>query len=218
MLKQLSEDLQIMLRILEKSIDDQRQSEFVSAMNIRLVSMPPVQRMMYLEGYGAVFFLEVSFPLAPSQDDKKTVEKPQKTNSEWEAAKREVMEQHDPFMGEFKGEFAFGGDREKYDEQRVLLLKKALTESLKNAANIGQLKPDEKVTVIIQNQSKSDMRQPIRVINTGKIKAGNVEIQQIGFKANDTMTLSVQKQHAEQYLKNAIDAKKFAENVTIDIP
>ena len=211
--KQLSEDLPIMLRILEKAADIQRKSEF-TAMNIRLVSMPPVQRMMYLEGYGAIFFLDVPFPLIQNQNAKDTKEAATKSNSEWEAAKREVLNQHDPFAGDLKGEYV---GIPKYDEQKVSQLKKSLTESLKNVANIGQLKPDEKVTVIVQNQTSSDLNQPMMFVTAGKMKSGKVEIQEYGFKTSNVMTLSVQKRYAEEYLKGDLSEEKFAENVTVDI-
>jgi hypothetical protein len=88
-LLQTREDLAILSRILRKAAG--RTDGQPEAMGIVLSALPGLQQpqAMYLGGYGAVFVLNVQFPLAPAAEvEKKPAEKTADTT--WEEARREL--------------------------------------------------------------------------------------------------------------------------------
>ncbi len=103
---------------------------------------------MYLQGYGALFLMNVDFPLsAPPEAEKQQEEQPEKENVDqlWKETRRELyepQERHRPGRGVEDQEV-------KYDAEKVEKLKTTLIESLKHAANIRILKPDESVILSI---------------------------------------------------------------------
>ena len=97
-----------------------------------------------IDGFGAVFLLNVNFPLVgpvakPSEGVTNEV-----SNSTWDEARREL---YGPPPGAEND--AFVEPREEYDSKRVEKLKGTLLEALKNASNMRNLKPNETVTVVV---------------------------------------------------------------------
>jgi hypothetical protein len=141
---QLEEDLGIMAYILDKALEERLggQNHGRTVMGINLMFGPSASaRNLYLEGYGAVFILNVGFPLqAPAKSEQQKEEAP--TNSTWEDARDELYGQHTDF-----GTPAPPGV--EYSQDKVDRLKEALIESLKNAANIRDLKTDEWITLVV---------------------------------------------------------------------
>ena len=103
---------------------------------------------MYLQGYGALFMMGVDFPLsAPPEAEKQEQKEPEKDNVDqvWEQTKKQIYEPQEtrrPGRGAEHQEV-------KYDAEKVEKLKTTLIESLKHAANIRILKPDESVVLSI---------------------------------------------------------------------
>jgi hypothetical protein len=109
---------------------------------------------MYLQGYGALFLMNVDFPLsAPPEAEKQQEEKPEKENVDkvWEETRQQIYE---PQETRRTGR---GAERQevKYDAEKVEKLKTTLIESLKHAANIRILKPDESVVLSITGSGVS---------------------------------------------------------------
>jgi hypothetical protein len=148
----IEEDLSVMSHILDKEAQREPGAESPqTAMGIFITS--PQERAsdaIYVEGFGALFMLNVNFPLLepPAKEAKKTEPAPDTT---WEKAKRELFQPNEDreFGFEFKGfEYhPFGGSEVEYDSKRVENLRQALLGALKNAANIRNLKNDESVVV-----------------------------------------------------------------------
>ena len=109
---------------------------------------------MYLQGYGALFLMNVDFPLsAPPEAEKQQEEQPEKENVDqvWTETRRQIYEPQErrrPGRG--------AEDQEvKYDAEKVEKLKTTLIEALKHAANIRILKPDESVILSITGSGVS---------------------------------------------------------------
>jgi uncharacterized membrane protein YgcG len=140
------EDLSIMSRILEKAAAQPRENEEREAMGIQLFTMgnDGGVKNLLIEGYGAVFMLNVNYPLigpATKVDEDETKDR---TNSAWDETKHELY-------GQPSGD-ANAGSRQEYDPKRVENLKNALLAALKNASNIRNLKSDESVTVVVTSE------------------------------------------------------------------
>jgi hypothetical protein len=100
-------------------------------------------RSIYLEGYGAVFFVKVGFPLTPPpQMEGPDKETEADVDPVWRQAEQELYE---PLKLKLRREAVSAA--EKYDEAKVESLKQKLIRTLKHSANIRSLKPDEQLIV-----------------------------------------------------------------------
>jgi len=139
----LEEDLAVMSRILDKAVMQSAEESgprHAMGINILFGPGPNSMRNMYLEGYGALFMLNVGFPLVPPPAKSKVKKEEPPGDSTWEEAKREVYGQH------VERRIALPPAPE-YSEEQVNSLKDGLFEALKNATNIRELKPDDSITV-----------------------------------------------------------------------
>jgi hypothetical protein len=151
---QLEEDLKVMSRILEKAAQFEH-TRGPRAMGIDLVfgsGQSPV-RSLYLDGYGALFMVNVNFPLLPLPVDvqSKTDDPKGDAASTWEQTRQELYGESRPpepmlpigWIGENPEALA-------YDANKVDRLRQNLIEAVKNASNIRQLTADESVTICVQ--------------------------------------------------------------------
>jgi len=152
------EDLNVMARILEKAAsgrDDKHPHAMGIAIQTSIFGSPSVPKNLYIEGHGALFFLNVNFPLLAPATKSSEADPKDKTSTEWEEARRELYQK--PGSGfEFNWKTATtGGPVEEYDADKVEDLQRDVTAALKNASHIRKLKSDETVTVVISGRSAS---------------------------------------------------------------
>ena len=158
------EDMSVMARILEKAVSGKRQkSERTAGANIWLVSGSIANpRNLYIDGFGALFFVNVNYPLLPTASKEETTDSKNESDSEWKRTHDELYNSQGPgaslnfnFTPFESGSYAysFGGPAEEYDEDKVAGLKENLTTALKNASHIRRLKGDETVTVIVTGRN-----------------------------------------------------------------
>jgi hypothetical protein len=149
-----NEDLAVMARVLQKAVAQaSADSDRKKAMGIELRALPGSSssfRNLYLEGYGAIFVLNVRFPLLPAPEKKEPPSSKETTSTEWDEAWKET------FGGggaDTDVERVFrnvaGGATMEYDAQKVEDLKTGLLEALKNATHIRSLKPEEMITLMV---------------------------------------------------------------------
>jgi len=148
----LEEDLAVMTHIFDKSLDDLpggRPRGGIKAAGIDVVFAPGLtpMRTLYLDGYGALFLLNVNFPLVPP---------PQKSEREKPAVDSAWTEAHEELFGQ--DEKGSPGMFDDYNEEKVSKLKESLFESLKNATNIRGLKAEDSVTVCVFGSSSGSAR------------------------------------------------------------
>jgi len=152
------EDLKVMAHILDKAASSDEKS--ARAMGIVLFSKfsGGAPQNLYIEGTGAILFLNVNYPLMPPPAKDADSAKKEKTTDEWEQARNEIDRPGPP--GHAAYPFAHALERYNavvsgepavvdYDADKVEDLKSGLISALKNAAHIRQLKPDETVTVVV---------------------------------------------------------------------
>jgi len=162
-LAEVEEDMNVMAHILDKAASEDRKSG-------RAMGIPVFGRFswggtspqdLFIEGSGALFFLNVSYPLLPAPDKDASTETKEKPASEWDTAKKEMA---GPAAGPGDNFFAFTEGFERsfawdnssaapYDANKVEDLKTDLIAVLKNAAHIRKLKADETVTVVVMGAS-----------------------------------------------------------------
>lgn len=116
---------------------------------------------IYLQGYGALFLMEANFPLtAPpksKEEEAKKIEEP--ADPTWQRAKQEIFSPRIPTGRRTD-------PREKYDAEQIEEVKKELIKSLKHAANIRNLKPDEWVILTVTGTGRKSNEYVATYFNT----------------------------------------------------
>jgi hypothetical protein len=141
----LEEDLAVMSRILDKALSqngDEDRTRHAMGINVLFGPGPSAVRNLYLEGYGALFMMNVGFPLLPPPPKTETPKEEPQKNSAWDDARRELY-------GQRFDRRVSGPPVEDYKAEKVSELKDALIEALKNGANIRDLKADDAITVCV---------------------------------------------------------------------
>lgn len=158
----LEEDLTIMTHILDKAVaerspDEQSFGHVAMGINVAFVPGEGPTRSIYVDGYGALFFLNVNFPLLPPPVEKNVEKETAPKDSTWEEAREEVY-------GHSVKSWS-PGPQVEYDAAKVTALTNAVLDALKNAANVRSVRLDESITVCVIG---APLRGPVRVVtNSG---------------------------------------------------
>jgi hypothetical protein len=104
---------------------------------------------IYIQGYGTLFLMEVNFTFTPppklqEQEDEETAENVDPT---WQRAKQKIFSPQGLGSSDFASE-------ERYSAEKIDQLKTELIKTLKHAANIRNLKPDEWVILTVIGQGR----------------------------------------------------------------
>ena len=227
-LSNIQEDLTVMSRLLNKNLDSKSgRDKRDSAMGIVLSAMPSSRRpqSVYLEGYGALFMVNVKFPLvATSAKEEEKSDKPGDTA--WEETKRELYgpRERAGFFG------AQDSPAPEYDSGKVEALKKDILESLKNATNIRNLKPEESIVVAVAGAAGEAgpvvRAKRIKKVKTttggggGYIGAGAPHVVAMAADGENprqqtTLTIRVKKSEVDDYAKGSLSFEEFQKKAAI---
>jgi len=164
----ITEDMTVMSRIFAKKLSQARLTmgrgswyvEYVEDYNPFYGRDSGTIEAVYLEGYAALFLMKANFPLSPLPEEKEEKETEEEdTDPLWTQMKREM------YAPEEVDRRRRPDDRpeEKYDAEKVEELKETLIKTLKHAANIRALKPDQSVILtVIGGRSQSGTRTTTR--------------------------------------------------------
>jgi len=177
-----------------------------------------------LEGYGAVFFLEVAFPLLPPPKKTEEVKAKPPVSSEWEEARRKLDAARSP-EPRVNGVFRNNRGGFEYDADKVDRLKDDLLDSLKNASHIRDLKPEESITVVVTGSSGNRPQRVVSRRNSGDGKNNRTAVEEIhrdvsfapgvpGAHSESTMTMRVKKADAEAFASRKLDLEEFRKRST----
>jgi hypothetical protein len=217
------EDLTIMSRIIEKSIRNAPELTELAMVNeleqiygedIFRPSEPAGPRIlrssqgrpkpMYLGGYGAVFSLEVAFPLLPPPAAAEQDETTKQTDEVWAQAQRELLAPqgavptHDVPPGQ------------PYSPQAVESLRNTLVTVLKHATNIRNLGPESWLVILVQGPSATVQEQRLRAPY-----GQQVDLVGAPARGKTLLTLRARKADIDQYAKGQVDETQFQQRVQI---
>jgi hypothetical protein len=218
-LTNIQEDLSVMSRILNKAVEREVGREGHEAMGIVLAALPGSRRpqSIYLEGYGALFLVNVKFPLvAPTTKEDEQPEK--QSDTTWEETKRELYGKK---PGNVRVWEVPVGDAAEYNADQVDRLKSELIETLKNASNIRDVKPSESITIAVIGGRGALAMQHVKRFsknNNGNYrKAEAYAVADAGRKSarESTMTLRVKKSDVDAFAKGDIDLDQFKKRVSV---
>jgi hypothetical protein len=105
---------------------------------------------LYLQGYGVLFLMNVDLALSPakSAQEPDETEKQQEADEVWKNMRRQLYEPEK--VTEREGDETAA----KYDPEKVESLKATIVSTLKHAANIRSLKPEESVILTITGSGR----------------------------------------------------------------
>lgn len=155
----LTEDLTVMCRIFAKSVAPESSGVAFAYGNrpdmtqyLRVVGQQDrAVQSLYLDGYGALFFLDVDYPLAPTETQESTSAKPaDSTDAVWTQTIREMS-------GQTEANQAGGRTVPVYDPARVDSLKKTLVKTLAHASNIRLRRPQDVIALVVGDLDNTRM-------------------------------------------------------------
>ncbi len=235
-LGEVEEDLGVMAHILDKAVSSGDKAGRAMGITVfgKFSGSAAAPQNFYIEGHGAIFLLNVNYPLLPppAKEDKEETKEP--INNEWEEARREMAHPSKSKTGENPFEIfeeRFGADAgwnvkgssAEYDAEKVEDLKKDLITALKNAANIRRLKSDETVTVVVTG---ADAGIVTKAFKSSGSKPGGSQSEQVVIaktsageraRANDSAKLIIRarKADAEAFQNVKLDFDAFRKKVTV---
>ena len=135
---EMVEDLKVMCRIIDETMDETFEKDYLRGGFFRRGGC----QHLYLKGYGAMFLLDVQFPV--SEKEMKVIKTEKKTNL-WEKHEREVRHQ-----GQLE-EAAWVVDKnESYRKEKVDKLKEKLAYLVgEYGSRIGQLESDDTISFVV---------------------------------------------------------------------
>ena len=142
----ITEDMQVMSHILDERFKETRRVQGVFTDFGDFFGRDNRQtEATYLQGYGVLFSMEVNFAFspAPKPQSRQTDQTAEPVDSTWQRAKRQVFSHGDPSGSR-------GSDSaQEYNSQMVEELKRDLITTLKHAANIRGVQPDELIILTV---------------------------------------------------------------------
>ena len=218
------DDLKVMAHILQKASrsPEERSAGTWGIFYRSPFGSSPALRNLYLEGYGAVFFLSVNYSLTPPATKAEEASEPKNDrDTEWENARREISEPHAS-----RGEGGGGGGGQSggggkfvltpanpeppFDPERVEALQKNLAQALKNASHIRALQKDESVTIVISARNPSGTK-PARVARRAGPEAPATP------PRPPRLTMRAKKSDIEAFQKDKMTLDEFRKKLTVSI-
>lgn len=214
---QIREDLTIMSRVLQKAASPENKggSRFrFDFGDLRLGGRSDLDA-LFVEGYGAVFLLEVDFPLsAPAKEAAKKSDAKEKKDSAWEEARREVAGKGRPddLMEDEEFDEEFAG---KFDQAKVERLKERVTAALKSAANVRCLNGTDKV--VVQVTGRAGRRSHAMAMHADSKPAVIVSSSSGGRAGSSVLTFETTRGAVSAFSEGKTDEAEFSKSLRINL-
>jgi len=238
----ITEDMSVMLYIFDEKLGQVHMVPALLGDITFLTRDARGTRGIYLDGYGALFVMKVDFLLSPPAETPEEEKLEEGVDPVWQQARRKMYE---PERRE--GERYYTRRRRilktrseaEYDAEKVEELKRKLIRTLKHAANIRNLKPDEQVVLSVTGRGESGRvttkvevlpsggRQVLTVVKkNGDIAEARIyndpaEAEaaalagQMGLFSSTVMTIRAKKVDVDAFSKGELDFDKFRQKVRI---
>jgi hypothetical protein len=235
----ITEDMNVMSRILEKNLEQARiataRGGFFALNRDPLVTLlggAGTIEGMYLQGYGALFLMRMDFPLSapPQVEEEKPAEKEAESDPVWAQMRREMYEPPEAARGSRKE------PEQKYDAEKVENLKTTLIKALKHAANIRSLKSDESMILTVTGSGESagahvaashsraaSHSSTNQVVVENKSGDGTATARVVSSSSSDQTTyfsptalvIRAKKSDIDEFAKGTLDADQFRQRVQV---
>jgi hypothetical protein len=172
-------------------------------------------RAVFLQGHGAVFILNVKFPLAGPQEQERP-EAEEEPDSIWEDTRREMKEPPGfPFAAEPPHRPPRGGP--EFDPEKVERLTAVLLETVRHAANMHGLEPGHSIAVAVTGTApvtppdyawRSEVRADVgrTVVISGRLGGQRPAVLTIHVRKADVDAFATGESDSEQFRQGAVIA------------
>jgi len=220
-LADLTEDMTVMCRIFDKSLTPTRASTgFAYGSQGDVFRFAAGQQTrgtqgLYLDGYGALFFVHVDYPLLPMEPQEPSQAKAKESaDTVWSATVKEMSGQ----PGEDQ---QAARSAQTYDPQKVENLKKAAIKTFAHASNIRMRRPQDVVTLVVgalDDDRASDYRRSstarFGTSATSPVRPGTGKSQPAARNsAAALLVLRVTKADVDAFAKGQLTPAQFTEKV-----
>jgi len=216
-LANIVEDMTVMSRIFDKSLTQERLKDPAEVtflgdyrgMRRLYTSRTGATASLYIQDYGALFMIGVDFPLSPGLQ---VQEEPTAGHVDqlWRETQREIYAPEHAVRREKEH------PAEKYDAKKVEDLKQTLINTLKHAANIRTLKPDESVIVTVGTGSQPGSHLSLYYLYQDMPGAGRLAIgQERCFPNHSILIIRASKESIDSFSKGEMDFAEFRERVQL---
>jgi hypothetical protein len=211
---QMSEDLTVMSRILDKATArDGEESRMFSGLRGWSWKGRGGAEALYLDGFGALFLLAVDFPLMPAGKAEMAKEE-EATDSTWETAKRE-LHGGPPWDAPLPPE-PFERQTAEFRKAWVDELREDLVATLKHATNIRGLRDAETVAVAVFGPSAGSAERREVTVRKGSGNARAIAWSNTA-AGGTVMTLRAKRADVAALAKGTIDQAEFSRRVTVSV-
>jgi len=223
----IKQELVIMSRVLEKSLQpesERRSNPFRFEFGGLQVGGRNDLDALYLDGYGALFLLEVDYPLvaAPVRADKPADSVKAKDDT-WEKARREVRGETDPDDDDDLIAQVFPRrEARPFEAGRVDALRDRLLVALRQAHNLTCVRDSESVTLVISGSMApegSARRTKARAVSGAEghqVRLDEAQGDGRPPRGGSVMTLRIRKADMDALKAGRINDEEFARKVTIN--
>jgi hypothetical protein len=214
----VTEDMSVMSRIFDRKLN---QSNVQAARGEAHLDFNPffghdssTTQAVYLEGYAVLFLVNVDMPLSPPAQEQKTEEAEEQTDPVWTQVRKEIYEPEE--VGRRKDERR----EEKYDAEKVEMLKTNLIKTLKHAAIIRALEPGHLVILTVigdRNRRAGNFTNTYRYgINTGSryVTQTAPDMEAVSLQPS-VLTISAKKADIDAFAEGRIDYNQFRQRMGI---
>jgi len=214
----MMEDMTVMCRIFDKRLE---QSNLISGRfttGSRIIPSMPFSwgsrstGAMYIQGYGTLFLTRVDFLLSPppeASEEKETEE--EDTDPLWTQMRQQI------YAPEEVDRRRRSDDRpeEKYDAEKVEELKETLIKTLKHAANIRNLKPDESVVLTVTGKAAQSGQLDTRVYISGRRTVRMAAGAEAGSLSPTVLTIRAKKSDIDAFAEGQLSFDQFSEKTQL---
>jgi hypothetical protein len=169
-----------------------------------------VTQTLFLDGYGAVFFIKVNLPLTGSSEAPK--EKAQEQAEEhadaiWKRAERELYSPQN---------LDNNRSGQAYDAEKIEVLKKDLVGGLKHATNIRALKPDHWVILTVVGKRRPSAARLDWQFENSHWNATRVNGRTVSFRPS-ILTIRAKKSDIDAFSKGELNRDQFSNQTQVFI-
>lgn len=207
---EIKEDLAIMSKLINEAVIQDLLEAQRRALGIVLRVQGRRSPNMFIEGHGAIFFVNVAIPLVgPTKASLEPAKMKEDQNSDWEEARRELFgkpRSFGPWNEAVAGEVPF--DQAKVDE-----LKAGLTQALRNGVNIRHMRPEDYITIVVSGSGPASSVQTIRSHDSSE----DVMIFSGDDRAVETSTMVLKVRKGDIQPSKKDDGEPFSKKVSVAV-
>ena len=213
---QLSDDLTVMARILDKAIaehtDGLHPKKVAGGIEITVLNagLSSATRAMYVDDYGAIFTLSVNIPLKAQPQVVNVEPKEQKRRTPWQETQSELYGPGPRMIKRWQPALW-----RQFDQEEVDAFKAMLVETLREATNIRHLKPNDIIAVVVRGMPQSEERDArLKLEDSHEENAAAIEETA---NPESTLVLRIPKMDLDRAVASGRDSGELRKTVRISI-